>query len=62
MNNMGWLIRAARWVRNPPSGGRVALVLGLIAFALDILALEWLGWWPEAMTLDHVRGGGRMRP
>ena len=62
MNNMVWLIRAVQWVRNPPSDRRVALVAGLIALALAIVALEWLGWWPDALTLDHGRGGGALRP
>ena len=35
---------------------------GQIALALAIVALEWLGWWPDALTLDHGRGGGALRP
>lgn len=62
MNNLGWLIRAARWVRNPPSAGQVKLVVGLILLALAIVTLEWLELWPTWATLEHGRGGGFPRP
>ena len=34
MNNMIWLMRAARWVRNPPSAGRVKLVIAILIFVM----------------------------
>ena len=57
MNNLIWLIRASRWVRNPPSRRMVYLVCGIIAAALILAGLEYAGLWPEALTLDHGRGG-----
>lgn len=55
MNNMIWLMRAVRWVRSPPSARMVALVLAVIATALLIVLLEWLGAWPEWATLEEGR-------
>lgn len=60
MNNMNWLIRAARWVRNPPGDRQVTLMLGVIAAALLIALLGWLGWWPDWATMETGRGGGRL--
>ena len=37
----------ARWARNPPSAGRVKLVLAVIAIALAIVGIEKLGLWPD---------------
>ncbi|WP_312527029.1 hypothetical protein [Paracoccus sp. (in: a-proteobacteria)] len=56
MNNLNWLIRAARWVRHPPSEGRVILVLSVIAICLALVALEHFGLWPAWATLDRPRG------
>lgn len=56
MNNLNWLLRAARWVRNPPSERRVLLVLGIIAVGLALVGLEHLGLWPDWATLDRPRG------
>lgn len=61
MGNLIWLLRASRWARNPPSTGRVLLVLGVVSAALTIGLIEWAGWWPEWATLDHGRGGPRIR-
>ncbi len=48
--NIRWLLRAYRWVRNPPSPRMVKLVLGVIALVLAVAAVEhWIGW-PERLT------------
>lgn len=57
-----WFLRMKRWVQHPPSGRRVALVLGVLAACLLIVTLERLGYWPEWMTAERVgrlpgRGG-----
>lgn len=51
--NMIWLLRAAKWARNPPSAKRVKLVIAVIAIGLVLLALEKLGWWPDWATQDQ---------
>lgn len=56
-----WLVRAARWVRNPPSPRMVKLVFAIIAAGLALVALEKLGLWPDALTLDP-RAGRMPRP
>ena len=51
---MIWLIRMARWARRPPSARRVALVAGVAAACLLLVAIErWIGW-PDALTLDRA--------
>jgi hypothetical protein len=55
--NMIWLIRAARWARNPPSLSRVLLVLGVVAACLVLYGIEWMGLWP-----DWLRVNPPMRP
>lgn len=52
--DLHWLIRMARWVRNPPSPGRVKLVLAVIALCLVLLAIERFIGWPEMLTLDRM--------
>ncbi|KJZ32983.1 lipoyl synthase [Paracoccus sp. S4493] len=51
--NMIWLLRAAKWARNPPSAKMVKLVIAVIAIGLALLALEKLGWWPGWATQDQ---------
>ncbi|WP_265500726.1 hypothetical protein [Paracoccus beibuensis] len=55
MNNLIWLLRAARWARHPPSAKMVKLVLAVVAAGLALLALEKLGLWPDWATLDEGR-------
>lgn len=55
MNQLLWLLRAKRWVQNPPSAARVKLVLGVIALCLVIVAIERFMGWPEWMTVDGLR-------
>ncbi|WP_187644510.1 hypothetical protein [Tabrizicola thermarum] len=55
MNQLHWLLRARRWVQNPPSAGRVRLVFAVVALCLAIVAVErWIGW-PDWMTVDSLR-------
>ncbi|RJE80090.1 hypothetical protein [Paracoccus sp. JM45] len=61
MNNMIWLMRAVKWVRNPPSPKMVKLVFAIIAAGLVMLLLEKLGMWPDWATMDHGRGGRVLR-
>lgn len=49
-----WLIRMARWARNPPSDARVKLVLAVIALCLMLLAIEQFIGWPEMLTVDRM--------
>jgi hypothetical protein len=51
MNYAHWLIRMRGWVANPPSMGRVKLVLGVIAFCVALVAIEKLIGWPDFLTL-----------
>lgn len=56
MMNFHWLIRAARWARNPPSPKMVKLVFAIIALGLALVALEKLGLWPDWATLERRPG------
>ena len=49
-----WLLRMSKWARNPPSAGRVKLVLAIIALALLVAGLEWMGWWPDWATAERM--------
>lgn len=60
--NPHWLLRMARWVRNPPSSGRVRLVLAVVALCLALHAVErWIGW-PDALTAERLRAPMRVSP
>jgi hypothetical protein len=54
MNPM-WLVRMARWARNPPSPGRVKLVFAVIALCLLIFGYEWMFGWPEGLVPQKIR-------
>lgn len=49
-----WLLRMSKWARNPPSAARVKLVFGIIAFAILVVGIEWMGWWPDWATAERV--------
>jgi hypothetical protein len=53
--NVGlWLLRARRWAQNPPSAGRVKLVLGVVALCIAIAAWEWAFGWPDWLTVNRL--------
>ena len=54
MNYLLWLARAKQWAQNPPSWGRVKLVLGAVAVCIAIAALEWAFGWPEWLTVNRL--------
>ena len=54
MNIQVWLVRASRWARNPPSEGRVKLVLGVMALCLVIWGYEAVFGWPEWLTVNRI--------
>jgi hypothetical protein len=60
MNHL-WLLRAARWARNPPSSGRVKLVLGVIAACLVLVGIEHFWGWPDFLTVSKTSHRGLLR-
>ncbi|MBY8974860.1 hypothetical protein KHP62_03505 [Rhodobacteraceae bacterium NNCM2] len=50
---MHWLLRAARWARNPPSPRTVKFIFALIAILLLLATAESLGLWPDSLTLER---------
>lgn len=55
MNPLVWMMRMARWARNPPPIWKVRLVVGVIAACLALVAVELLLGWPEWATVDRLR-------
>lgn len=53
--NPRWLLMAKRWAQNPPSMGRVKLVVGIIVVCLLVVGAEKLGVTPDWMAADRVR-------
>ena len=49
-----WLLRAKRWVQNPPSPARVKLVFGIIALCLTIGFVEHYIGWPDWATAERI--------
>ena len=54
-----FLMRAKRWVQNPPSWQRVLLVFGVIAACGGIWAAEAIYGWPDWLEPNDLR---RLRP
>ncbi|APX88608.1 hypothetical protein BV394_01755 [Brevirhabdus pacifica] len=50
--NQRWLLRMAKWAHNPPSAARVKLVLGVVAVALALGAVEYFVGWPEWLKVN----------
>ncbi|WP_174213610.1 hypothetical protein [Paragemmobacter aquarius] len=50
-----WLIRMARWARNPPSMGRVKLVLAVVAFCIAVVLLERLFGFPAWLAPQKLK-------
>ncbi len=53
--NPRWLLRMAQWARHPPPLRRVLLGLAALAAVLLIAGAQWMGWWPDELTVP-VRG------
>lgn len=53
MLGFGWMMRASRWARNPPSMGRVMLVLAVIAICAILFVIERYVGWPDWLTADR---------
>ena len=49
-----WLLRMSNWARNPSSKKRVIVVFAIIAAALAIGLIEWLGYWPDWATAERI--------
>jgi hypothetical protein len=50
-----WLVKMARWVRNPPSPDRVKLVVGVVVACFLLFGVEYFIGWPDWLTVDKVR-------
>lgn len=58
--NLGWFLRMAQWARNPPSWGRVKLVVAVVVLCLALVIVEKTIGWPDGLT---TQGGARfLRP
>jgi hypothetical protein len=51
VNYLGWLVRMRGWVANPPSMGRVKLVVGVVVACLALVIIERVFGWPDWLTL-----------
>ena len=51
---MHWLFRMRRWIDNPPSAKQVRLGFIVIAIVVVIVALEYFGLWPDALTAERA--------
>ena len=54
--NLRWMVRAAKWARNPPSEKMVKLVFGIIAAGLVLVGMEYFIGWPAWLTVNETRG------
>lgn len=55
MRQIIWMMRAKRWVQNPPSPARVKLVFGVIAICLALFAFEYFFGWPDWLASEIPR-------
>jgi hypothetical protein len=53
--NLWWLLRAKRWAQNPPSAGRVRLVLAVLAVCVVLVVIERTVGWPDWLTVEPMR-------
>lgn len=58
--NFHWLLRMARWARNPPSWGQAKFLIAVLAICLGIAALSHFGLWPEWAKVDPIRHRWRL--
>jgi predicted acyltransferase len=54
--NITWLLRMAKWARNPPGPARVRLMLIVFGLVILIAGIEYLFDWPDALSLEPRRG------
>jgi hypothetical protein len=54
---LNWLLRMPRWVRHPPSGLHLRIMLGTMALGLVLVGVEHLLGWPDWLRVN----GNRMR-
>lgn len=52
--NWRWIMRAAIWVRRPPSPRKIKFFVGLIVIAITIGLIEYFGYWPEWAKVDRL--------
>jgi hypothetical protein len=52
---MNWLVRMAQWARNPPSPGRVKLVVAVVAACFLLVLFEHFVGWPDWLTVEKLR-------
>lgn len=52
-----WLMRMAKWARNPPSAARVILVLAVLAACFLLWGIEQIWGWPDALRVN-----GKIKP
>lgn len=55
-----WFLRMKRLAQNPPSEGRVKLVLGIILLCILLYLVERFIGWPDFLTSEPV--GRRWKP
>ncbi len=53
--NPRWLLMAKRWAQNPPSMGRVKLVVAIVGICIALYAIETIWGWPAWLTPDRAR-------
>ena len=56
MDPTRWMLRAKRLAQNPPSWGKVKLVIGIIIACLALLALERIYGAPDWMKIERGTG------
>ena len=49
--NPRWFLRMSQWARHPPPMWKVLLVAIVVALCLALAGLQWLGLWPDWLTV-----------
>ncbi len=55
--DLNWLLRMTQWLRHPPSGLQLRIMLGAVALALLLVGVEHFWGWPDWLRVN----GSRMR-
>jgi len=50
-----WLLRAKKWLENPPSWKRVRLGMAITAVCFALYGIEQFFGWPEKLTPNRIR-------